>query len=101
MQDALVAQLAELPVLTRKDAGSIPAGCMNDGEGEAPAEPHCSKDAARLDPRPPDDSERFDMRRVISLFRQPEEYLALLDYEDDPAQPASEADFNQEPEYFR
>ena len=41
------------------------------------------------------------MRRVISLFRQPEEYLALVDYEDDPAQPASEADFNQEPEYFR
>ena len=41
------------------------------------------------------------MRRVISLFRQPEEYLALLDYEDDPAQPASEADFNHEPEYFR
>ena len=73
---------------------------MNDGEGEAPAEPQCSKDAARGAPRPPD-GERFDMRRVISLFRQPEEYLALLDYEDDPAQPTSEADFNQEPEYFR
>ena len=41
------------------------------------------------------------MRRVISLFRQPEEYLAVLDYEDDPAQPASDNDFNEEPEYFR
>ena len=40
------------------------------------------------------------MRRVISLFRQPEEYLAVLDYEDDPAQPSSD-DLNREPEYFR
>ena len=41
------------------------------------------------------------MRRVISLFRQPEEYLAVLDYEDDPSRPASEEDLDQEPEYFR
>ena len=41
------------------------------------------------------------MRRVISLFREPEEYLAVLDYEDDPAQPVSEEDLNREPEYFR
>jgi hypothetical protein len=41
------------------------------------------------------------MRRVISLFREPEEYLAVLDYEDDPAQPASEENLNREPEYFR
>jgi predicted dienelactone hydrolase len=41
------------------------------------------------------------MRRVISLFRQPQEYLAVLDYDDDPAKPVSEEDFNEEPEYFR
>jgi len=41
------------------------------------------------------------MRRVISLFRQPQEYLAVLDDEDDPAQPSPEAGLNPEPEYFR
>ena len=41
------------------------------------------------------------MRRVISLFRQPEEYLAVFDYEDDPSRPASPQDLNREPEYFR
>jgi hypothetical protein len=41
------------------------------------------------------------MRRVISLFRQPEEYLAVFDYEDDPLRPASPEDLNREPEYFR
>jgi len=41
------------------------------------------------------------MRRVISLFREPEEYLAVLDYEDDPDQPVSQEELDREPPYFR
>jgi hypothetical protein len=54
--DALVAQLVELPVLTRMAAGSSPAGCTERKKGKL---------------------KEVGMRRVISLFREPDEGYAL------------------------
>ena len=39
------------------------------------------------------------MNRLISLFREPQEYAALL--EEEPPQPAFEPKAGEEPEYFK
>jgi hypothetical protein len=39
------------------------------------------------------------MTRIISLFREPQEYAAVL--ENEPPQPAFEQKPEEEPEYFR